>query len=360
MRDRLRKYVETIITDDALRIRIQMIIMTMLLAAVSFTMFIVNIIAQARALMVITGTFSLLAVIATLLVVIYRRTNIAAYLICVSVLLMFTYFLLTGGIDGFSPIWLCLLPSTGMFFLGIKRGTLISLLMLVIIIGLLWTPYVDSLPYHYTRTFAIRFPIVYISCMIIAFSLEYVRLITYTKMREAMDQLDQLGKTDDLTQINNRRYFDTKLDELWELMIRAKGPLSLLIIDVDYFKLFNDHYGHLAGDNILVEVAKIISGTVSRNNDIIARWGGEEFVVLLPLTAKPGALALAEEITAAVRSKAIPHALSDLPHKYVTVSIGVASLYPDPASSPVRLLELADNSLYEAKKSGRNRIGSVY
>ena len=161
--------------------------------------------------------------------------------------------------------------------------------------------------------------------------------------------------TDSLTGLANRRYFDDMLaKELYRLK-RNKSKLSLIMLDVDYFKKFNDSKGHLAGDDCLRQIGNVLKSLVGRTTDIVARYGGEEFVVILPDTEAKGAVQLAEQMRKAVVDLAMPHPESDI-SGYVTVSIGVTSVYADCVTSPEQVITLVDEALYQAKKGGRNQI----
>lgn len=173
-------------------------------------------------------------------------------------------------------------------------------------------------------------------------------------LREANRKLTDLATLDGLTAIPNRRSFDSALAEEWARLQRAARPLSLLMADVDFFKQYNDHYGHLAGDECLKQVARILSDGIARPGDQAARFGGEEFVLLLPETAEKGASEVAERIRLAVIAAAIPHAESAVaPH--VTISIGVATEVPRAGRDACELVRAADDGLYRAKEQGRNR-----
>ncbi|ANQ85577.1 diguanylate cyclase [Azoarcus olearius] len=166
--------------------------------------------------------------------------------------------------------------------------------------------------------------------------------------------LETLAGRDCLTEIDNRRRFEEVLEREWRRAGRGSGPMSVAIIDVDYFKQYNDHYGHARGDQALKAVAKALSGGPNRASDFVARYGGEEFVMLFPGTPADGARELAESVRHAVASLAIPHAHSAVaPH--LTVSIGGAT--SDDYQSPGHaLIEAADTMLYRAKAEGRNRV----
>lgn len=170
--------------------------------------------------------------------------------------------------------------------------------------------------------------------------------------------LETLVGHDGLTEIPNRRRFDEMLEKEWRRAARSGIPLSLIILDVDYFKNFNDTYGHAQGDAILKRVAGILDQASSRPFDLAARFGGEEFVILMPETAHDGAARLAEQVRAEVEAAAIPHADSSAAD-VVTISVGAATLIPDLDRSPTQLVEAADGLLYQAKAAGRNRAVSA-
>ncbi|MBK6295804.1 MAG: diguanylate cyclase [Rhodoferax sp.] len=172
---------------------------------------------------------------------------------------------------------------------------------------------------------------------------------------QANHKLEVYSHTDGLLNIANRKYFDQRLEEEWLRAIRSQQPVGLLMIDVDHFKRYNDTYGHQAGDACLRSVAKATSNVLARSTDLLARYGGEELVVVLPDTHVDGTYQVAQDICAAVSKLKIPHAGSDTA-AYVTVSIGVASMNPPRVSSADRLVAAADQALYQAKKQGRNQV----
>lgn len=172
---------------------------------------------------------------------------------------------------------------------------------------------------------------------------------------QANHKLEVYSHTDGLLNIANRKYFDQRLEEEWLRAIRSQQPVGLLMIDVDYFKRYNDTYGHQAGDACLKSVAKAAASGLARSTDLLARYGGEELVVVLPDTHLDGTYQVAQDICAAVAKLKIPHAGSGAA-PYVTVSIGVASLNPPRVSSADRLVAAADQALYQAKKNGRNQV----
>jgi len=173
------------------------------------------------------------------------------------------------------------------------------------------------------------------------------------KLIEANNQLEILARIDGLTSVSNRRHFDDLLPQEWGRMRREKGELALLICDVDYFKPYNDTYGHLEGDTCLRRIAQAIENSLQRPSDIVARYGGDEFVILLPNTNLDGALHLATEIHAQVGQLKIKHKQSPIAD-WVTVTIGACSGFPDESLPEYKFTWLADKALYEAKLKGRN------
>ncbi|MBN1378815.1 MAG: diguanylate cyclase [Gammaproteobacteria bacterium] len=170
-----------------------------------------------------------------------------------------------------------------------------------------------------------------------------------------MRELQRLALVDSLTSLPNRRSLDKNLDFEWKRASREGKPLSTILLDIDFFKAFNDTYGHLAGDGCLKEVARTVQIASQRPADLTARYGGEEFAVLLPATEREGAVIVAERIRKEVERLGILHAASDI-NDVVTVSLGVATIVPTLDVSPLELLSKADKALYQAKAAGRNRV----
>jgi diguanylate cyclase (GGDEF)-like protein len=174
-------------------------------------------------------------------------------------------------------------------------------------------------------------------------------------LREANNDLRRALLLDGLTGLQNRPSFDEHLVRTWHRHLRNSEPLSVLMVDVDHFKLYNDTYGHLAGDKCLRLVAACLQAAVARNEDIVARYGGEEFAVILPDTGPHGALLVADRLLKEVRTAAIPHSASNSPAKCLSVSIGIGSTTTAGANTLERLLGFADQALYSAKRDGRDR-----
>ena len=185
----------------------------------------------------------------------------------------------------------------------------------------------------------------------------------YQKLKIANQRLHRLATLDSLTKLANRRQFNTYLNEEWRRLAQktsqeTKSPLSLILCDVDFFKLYNDTYGHLAGDCCLQQIARAIESAVARHNALVARYGGEELAVILPNIKSEEAAYIAERIRKTVKSLKILHTKSPI-SQYVTLSLGVSTIIPKPDFSAVTLIAAADRALYRAKAQGRDRFYSI-
>jgi len=172
---------------------------------------------------------------------------------------------------------------------------------------------------------------------------------------ERIGVAEEEAMTDALTSVSNRRHFDEYLTSEWKRASRYRSCFSIIMIDIDYFKLFNDHYGHQAGDDCIKRVAKVGKKVCSRDSDLFARYGGEEFAVVLPATDYNGAMMLASKILKNVAELSISHEKSNVAD-HITVSVGVASSQVAFDVDPTELLKLADDMLYKAKELGRNQV----
>jgi diguanylate cyclase (GGDEF)-like protein len=181
------------------------------------------------------------------------------------------------------------------------------------------------------------------------------RVRNHIALKLQTDALKRLTLVDGLTKVSNRRHFDEMLQSEMQRALRTQHHLSMLMIDVDSFKPFNDHYGHGSGDHCLIKIAQAMQAAVNRPMDLLARYGGEEFVALLPGTDLEGACRVGESLRQAVAALQIPHAFSPVA-KHVTISVGVASRTLNDARSTSEFLRQADQALYQAKQSGRNQV----
>jgi len=186
------------------------------------------------------------------------------------------------------------------------------------------------------------------------------RINTLMTLKRQTDLLRSMARIDGLTGLPNRRHFDEKLDAEWRRCGRSATPLALILIDIDHFKLFNDCYGHPAGDACLQRVAACLKGEFTRSHDLVARYGGEEFVCVLPETPLAGAQAKAHSLEGAIRALSIAHEKSEVPGGVVTISLGVAVAVPIAGEDCATLILDADRSLYLAKGAGRGQVKTLH
>ncbi len=179
-------------------------------------------------------------------------------------------------------------------------------------------------------------------------------LVLNERLAEMNRELERLSTTDSLTGVANRRSFNEFLSREWLREQREQQPFSVIMIDIDHFKNYNDHYGHLKGDVCLQKVAWALQGALCRPGDLLARYGGEEFVAILPHTDLQGAVELAETMHEKIRQLQLKH--EDSPaSSHVTISAGIASVIPNQSLSPSQVMAMADKALYQAKQAGRNQ-----
>ncbi|MBF0224301.1 MAG: GGDEF domain-containing protein [Desulfobacterales bacterium] len=174
-----------------------------------------------------------------------------------------------------------------------------------------------------------------------------------TQQKKYQQMLEELSMSDALTGLPNRRKLFEHLKLHWNMAKRNKFPISIIMIDIDFFKKYNDTYGHQKGDECLKAIALILEKNIRRPGDIVARYGGEEFTVVLPATNEEGALSIAESMRESVLASKIES--KDSPNKHVTISVGIATEIPEAASMFEDLIGKADKALYQAKNTGRNK-----
>lgn len=279
-----------------------------------------------------------------------NAAKVAKVLFGIEVIMMFTFFLISGIPEGFSAIWICLLPSLGMIFFNRTRGTVMCAIMFCILIFFLWTPVGrDMLLYDYTDTFRMRFPVLFVAFHATAFLLETFRVNSFNEMRRMQDYYHDLSAKDQLTKLFNRQGMYSVLEK--DSHYRNAKKLGVAIFDIDDFKKVNDRYGHNMGDRVLQKIASLLSENLGT---LICRWGGEEFVVVF----------VDEEILPAGFEKirnlaAVQKFYLDEEKKdffCITVSGGVCVTEDFNIDRIDLLIGRADKALYEAKESGKNNI----
>ena len=262
--------------------------------------------------------------------------NIVKSIVILSVMLFygFIYAKVTYG-----DIWSFLVPIMIIFLADFFWGLIVCICYFFL---MLMAEFIFEI--HSWELFC-RYIFIYWSLVIMVSVYEALRIGYNKRMLEDKMKIEMLSITDHLTKLYNRRYFSDIIDKEFARAIRQKECLSFLMIDADKFKDYNDTYGHLQGDELLISLAQVFNGIAKRSEDLVFRMGGEEFSVLLPNTDFNGAFSIAEKIREEVQNST-----------KISVSVGVACVYPKVGETPEELLKLADSNLYKAKEMGRNRV----
>lgn len=315
---------------------------------ISLFMTVVNAALGKGTLAIITGAFTILGLINVLLVAFFKNSlAVANLLFSLETLLLFTYFLISGEPDGFSAIWICILPPIAMALSGKKMGSVFCGVMFLILVFLLLTPIGQSLvEFRYTDTFRMRFPILFVAFYIVALLMETLRVNAYQRMAQMQEFYRDLSARDPLTGMLNRQGFYEALES--DKRFDGTQNVYVVLIDVDDFKLANDTYGHLVGDEVLKEFASLF---LQVKDCTSCRWGGEEFVGVI-----------SEKDHSAKRLEFIHRELAR--HIYnangarfsVTASIGICRVVGFTPKMIEKAIENADHAMYIAKNTGKNRI----
>ncbi len=255
-----------------------------------------------------------------------------------------------------NPALFCLIAVVFSTFLGGFRYGIISGVITVVYCAYFFSTPGQMFTYTSDNFSKIIVILIAVSAMITMVGTLKKQVDTRTQELELVnEQLRVLSTLDGLTGISNRRYFEELLAQEWKRSLRDKTPVSLLMIDIDFFKNYNDTYGHQAGDECLKQITDAFAHRVRRPGDFTARYGGEEFVILLANTPITGAVKVGEDVRQLIENLRIPHKTSQV-SQYVTASIGIVSVVPNMYNDPVGFVKKADTALYSAKRSGRNRI----
>lgn len=339
----MRKKLSVILTDDEKRKELQYISIFLLFFFVSAFMTILNIITHKGILTIATAVFSVLCLINFFLI---RKggksgTVVASVLFSVEMVMLFTFFLISGNPDGFSSLWIAMLPACGMLLFGRKRAAILSGVMFAILVFFFWIPAGRSLlQYEYNHTFMMRFPIFYLAFFLLSALLETIRSVTQKELDKLREKYKYYAAHDYLTNLLNRQGL-----EEWYSTFDALGEQAVLMIDIDHFKNVNDSYGHDVGDLVLASVAREIQRMADTR---VCRWGGEEFVVWF---SDSGKMCDPEKIRASIEKTEI-HIPNSEKVLHVTVSVGIAK----GTEKLSTLVKDADEAMLQAKNKGRNRI----
>ena len=339
----MRRKLSEILTDENKRKELQYIGIFLLFFFVSLFMTVLNVITRKGALTVATAVFSVLCLVNFLLIKKGGKsgTMIASVLFSTEMVTLFTFFLISGNPDGFSALWIAMLPACGMLLFGRKRAAVLSGAMFAILVFFFWVPAGRSLlQYEYNKTFMMRFPIFYLAFFLLSALLETIRSITQSELDKMRDKYKYYAAHDYLTNLLNRQGL-----EEWYATFKNLGEQATMMIDIDHFKHVNDSFGHDVGDLVLASVAREIKSIADTR---VCRWGGEEFVVWFPDSKK---MCDPEKIRAGIENMdiTIPGSTKVL---HVTVSVGVAK----GTGNLGALIKAADEAMLLAKSNGRNQI----
>jgi len=342
-----KKLRETLIDDEKNKRALGIATYSILLI-VAVIMTVMNIFTHKGALTVATGVFAVLSAINLGLSLMGNRgVQTAQFVFSAEIICLFIFFLVSGNPEGFSAIWICMLPEVGMLFFGTKRGTILCGIMELVLIFFLWTPIGNScLQYAYTSSFLMRFPVLFFAFTVIAVFLDLIRVLTMKELNRLQKLYHDMSVKDTLTGVFNRQGMYSELET--NKQYQTAGKLGVIMFDIDHFKEVNDTYGHNAGDLILKDFSRLVTQHL---NALVCRWGGEEFVAIFTGDA-------VKQTDLEFLKDAVEQHVFDFEDQQIriTVSTGVYETAEFDIDRIDRMVELADHALYEAKETGRNRI----
>jgi len=341
---------QRLLTDDTIRIRLQFFCIYIIFSFVSAGMTVVNIFTGFRLLMYSTLIFGIANIINVVLCLICEFTEkLTRYLFSTEIVLMFTWFAIMGEPEGFSVIWVVLLPTCGLLLYRLKYGALVSMIQCLILIFLFWTPWGRALlQYPYTASFMLRFPMLYLAFFSLGVFFEFVRHTTQTELVTARKEFEYLYNHDALTGLYNRYGFNLNINALTGK--ENTDGFAFAIFDLDHFKNINDTYGHMNGDVVLKTVGTGVSRMVGENG-IVSRWGGEEFAILFHDPDQ--AIRICQDI---IRWRRESDIKLDGQSCSITISAGLLLVPAGKQLATSEIITMADANLYDAKESGRNRM----
>lgn len=343
-REYSKQFIEQL-TNDERRKNIQFLCLFSLLTVVSGYMTIMNIITHKGNLTWATLIFTILCISNTMMIRSGKKLlcQIAGKIFMVEIITLFTYFIISGNPEGFSAIWICMLPFCGMLIYGRRTTTMLCAIMLTILLFFFQTPYgIQMLRYNYTSSFKMRFPVLFIAFFLLAYFLETIRMVTQKELDTLRNTYKNLYSHDNLTGLLNR----SGLIEL-ETNVKPGKEQTVLMMDIDYFKKVNDTYGHGVGDVVL----KYVANSMREEFDTYTfRWGGEEFVVWYPEGIPSDDMA--EKFRKVIEDSVIE--TDDGKKIKITISIGAITTSSDEGLE--KLIDRTDEYLYRAKQTGRNKV----
>jgi len=343
-----RSDISALLTDDTLRLRMQFFAVFIIFIVVSAVMTVVNLLTDYDLLGWSTFLFALLNLFNIIFILANEKMEkLSRTLFAFEIVALFSFFLITGEPEGFSAIWIALLPACGLLLYRLKYGSIISIIQLLILCFLFWTkPGNSLLMYDYTSSFLLRFPILYVAFFFIGFFFEFIRHTTQTELSEMRSRFERLSKHDPLTGLFNRAGFKATLEDLEP----SENGCAFAIIDFDSFKSINDTYGHNGGDLVLTDSADLIRDAV-KDAGCVCRWGGDEMSVFF--YSKAAAAACCQTILEGMRAHSFDYCGTVF---HTTVSIGLATVEVGQDFALTDLIAVADNNLYVSKGTGKNQL----
>lgn len=345
-----KEMLEDIFVNMTNRFCVQLRLFCIAFSVVAILMTVLNIFRGEFLLAIETGGGSILCIVIYFYTTRTKKYLAGSLIVSVIFLGLLTLFLTGGLVEGFAALWFCLYPFICFFILSLRPAALFSGIGCAILVLFLWTPLSRTLPPVYTENFCIRFPLLYIGNFIVALALNVFYVYTYMRHQQLRQKFEELSNQDGLTKLSNR----TSLEKYKQnILDNGKIQLHALMLDVDFFKQYNDNYGHPAGDEVLISVADIIKQYTQSVNSKAVRYGGEEFLILLHEADWQEAVSYAEALRLKIYNLKIPHIAGD---GWVSVSIGISSQMVGSEEDFNKLLKKADEALYAAKQKGRNCV----
>lgn len=346
----IKKFIRKITEyNEAEKYKYQVSPTLIILGIVLLFMSMINIISKEYQLLIFTGAFGLLFLLLGFLI--YKNLipkAVSDFFIYFSIIFLFSYFIITGHPQGFSIIWLLIIPSIALYLFGIKKGSILSLLALAILLFLFYLPWGrELLLYNYNEAFLVRTPIAYITFYIISLFLEFLRITTEKALKDERKKYYYLSTHDPLTKTYNRLALNDIIEE--NFLTKTDISMAFLICDIDDFKKINDTYGHKAGDKVLTDFASILEKHF--HNGYVSRWGGEEFAIIFSTLGVDFAN-LTSTCFKAIDKHKFTYGDNNI---HVTASVGLAYTNQKKVDYDA-LFIYADELLYKAKSTGKNKI----
>jgi len=279
-----------------------------------------------------------------------RNYKLSSAIILYSLYLLMFYLVYDGGVNNTGPLWIFMVAPVSLFIRGLKNGLIDIGIFLLVICTLLFYPNEAFLTTTYDTDFKLRLIFSFLTVTFLSAFYEYSRQQSYQFMLEVSQKFEQLSKIDPLTQLSNRRDAIAKIEYEQRRISRNNSQIGLILCDVDHFKLVNDNYGHEAGDIALIKLAKFFKQHI-RQQDTVARWGGEEFLFILPDTNAEQAIIFANKLHQLMHDFSIIYLKSKI---NITVSMGVHEVNGENGIQDA--ISIADKYLYQAKEAGRNKV----